>query len=553
MIFKPEDYPFKTPPFDHQLAGIDALVRWDNPATGRIYGGCFMLADEMGAGKTKQTIDAAQILFARGEIERVIVLAPKPVRDVWYEETLGEIKKHLWDNTPAKVVLFHNNVKTWSINDANREIPQLTFVLANYEFIRSKERFKQLRRYATHKTMLVLDESSAVKNHRSEQTKASLIIRRDCDRVVLLNGTPIANSPLDLYSQANIMDPRILACKSFTYFRARYAVMGGYKQIVQWVNLEDLQRRMHPYVLRRLKKDCLDLPDKMPPVVLSVALSAEAWNIYREMRDDMVAWLDRQTISVAPQAGVKALRLAQITSGFLGGISNASDIVDSETIESIPSWMERVSRQEPTRPTGELTETTTGPVREIGSEKLELFLEWFRVRLLEDSSFKVLVWCRFRPELHRLERVIREKFPEVSVGTIHGGQKSDKYKTIEDERVLVEEGERNKALRLLDPRTAPRGSVVVLGTPASGSMGLNLTAANVVVYMSNDFNLKTRLQSEDRVHRPGQTRAVSYFDIIATGPRGQKTIDHRIIRALRDKENIANWTVDKWREVLMEE
>jgi SNF2 family DNA or RNA helicase len=84
-------------------------------------------------------------------------------------------------------------------------------------------------------------------------------------------------------------------------------------------------------------------------------------------------------------------------------------------------------------------------------------------------------------------------------------------------------------------------------------MGLNLTAAHTVMYLSNDYSLKTRLQSEDRVHRPGQTNVVSYYDVVATGPDGQKTIDHHIIKALREKNDIATWTTSAWLAALRED
>jgi SNF2 family DNA or RNA helicase len=83
-------------------------------------------------------------------------------------------------------------------------------------------------------------------------------------------------------------------------------------------------------------------------------------------------------------------------------------------------------------------------------------------------------------------------------------------------------------------------------------MGLNLTSAYTVVYMSNSYSLKVRLQSEDRVHRPGQVNTVSYYDVIATGPQGQKTVDSVVMKALRDKEQLATWTTSAWVKALQE-
>lgn len=516
----------RTNPYAHQVVGIEKLVA--SPA--------FLLADEMGVGKTKQVIDAAQVLYAHDAIDRVIVIAPASVRAVWYDPELGELAKHLWTSTDARVMEYHARSRQWTLGRRTADDPlNLNWLITNYDYIRSLERLDYLlKHWAGPRTLLVLDESSAVKNASAKQTKACLKLRRACGHVWLLNGTPIANHPGDLFSQANIMDPAILACRTYFHFRCRYAVMGGWKQkqIIGWRDLEDLQRRMAPFTMRRLKTDCLDLPPKLPPVTLEVPLADATWKVYREMRDELVAWLDQQTVSVAPQAAVKALRLAQITGGFLGGVDDAVP-QDVDDLGPRPTWV-----PEDTQPgygdtrsgyAGQRTAPT--PTRELSREKHDLFLAWLRDRLEEDPAFKCLVWCRFRPEVARLVADLRG-IAGLNVGEIRGGQKR---------------GERDVALRLLDPRTTPANEpVVVVGTPASGSMGLNLAAASVVFYLSNDYNLRSRLQSEDRVHRPGQQKSVSYFDVVATGPKGQKTIDHIIVHALRDKADLANLTARAW-------
>jgi hypothetical protein len=520
----------RVPLYEHQRVGVQKLV--DNDY--------FFLTDEMGAGKTCQVINAAQVLFFEGIIDTVLVVAPASVRAVWFDPELGELAKHLWYETPAEIIEYHKKIRRWLHGNQTeyegskvRAKPQLRWVITNYDYFRSsKERIEQLKKSVCGgKTLLVLDESSAVKNFRADQTKACLALRQVCGRVILLNGTPIANSPLDLYAQGRILNPTILNCSTFFHFRAKYAVMGGFKQrqVIGWQNLDDLQKRFAPYVLRRLKSECLDLPPKLPPVAITATLTESTWSMYKEMRDELIAWLDQQTVSIAPQAIVKTLRLAQLCSGFLGGaVHQEIDLDDLDApIKNTPVRFEYL------------------PPREVGNEKLDVFLEWITERLLEDPNHKLLVWCRFRPELQRLYTHLEglsadlRLRTDLRLGRILGGQKRE---------------EREHALRLLDPRTAPeKSSVVVVGTPASGSMGLNLHAATTVVYISNDYNLKTRLQSEDRAHRPGQTRPVSYFDVIATGPRGQKTIDHTIIKMLRNKEEVARLTTEGWRRILIDE
>lgn len=521
-------------PFQHQVVGVEWLTDLVRPDEGRIYPGCLMLADEMGLGKTYQTINAAQALFDRDEINRVVVMAPAQIRDVWFDTSMGELKKHLWSNTPNKVYEYHARTREW-VSGLNGR-PALQWIITNYEFLRSDARLQPLLNHVDSRTLLVCDESTYVKSHRSAQFKAALKLRKKVGRVWLLNGTPIAHSPGDLYAQAALMDRRILGCPSWTHFISEFAVRGGWmnKQILGWRNLEVLQARLKPYVLRRVKIDCLDLPPKLEPTTLYVTLTEETWKHYKAMRDELITWLDANTTATAPQAGARVLRLAQITSGFLGGLHDERpcDTCDMTGVDD--SAEDRMCQ----KCGGAGTISSEIPPREIGREKLEAVLEWQRDLLEKDPQEKALIWCRFRPEAERLVSQVAENFPKVSALALIGGQKKV------DRRVT---------LYSLHPDMAKPGACTVVGTLGTGSVGLNLSASHVVMYCSNDRSLFKRLQSMDRVHRPGQRYPVSYVDVEAVGPKGQKTIDHTIIKALREREELATWTVAAWTAILKEE
>jgi SNF2 family DNA or RNA helicase len=488
----------KPPLYDHQVTGIETLVH--EPY--------HLLADEQGAGKTRQVIEALQELYTRDLIDRAAIVTPAPVRGVWFDPELGQLQEYL--TIPAVVTEFRAKLRSWEKDgefptDYPEEDRILRIYVTNYEFLRRANRLKDFMAVAGERTVLICDESSYVSGHKSKQTRAIYDFRQKCGRVWLLNGTPIGDNPGNLYSQAKIMDPGILGCRNWFQFRARYAVLGGFKgkQIIKWTNQEDLMRRLKPHVTRRLKADCMDLPEKLAPVALEVPLQPKTWSLYKQMRDDCIAFLEEHR-SAGAQAGVRVMRLAQITSGFLGGVTSIEDEGDPTT-------------------------------EEVGREKLDFQLAWVAEQLELDPNFKLLLWCRFRPELARAAAELGALFQHA--GAIWGSQKKD---------------ERAAALRLLNPKTAPKGSVLLAGTTQTGMMGLDLQATHTVAYSSHDYRRLVRKQSEDRAHRSGQTHPVSYFDCVATGPDGQRTIDHLILKSLRQKEDTANWTTSQWVSALKE-
>jgi hypothetical protein len=255
------------------------------------------------------------------------------------------------------------------------------------------------------------------------------------------------------------------------------------------------------------------------------------------------------------QASIKVLRLAQITGGFLGGIGDFEIpemdmgekpewMKDGNTInlpgsfldglELKPEGLEALQEQEEWAQQVNIAST-----QEIGREKLDILLWFLEKQLYDDPNFRTVAWVRFRAELSRMLKEVSEKFPQFRMGAIHGGQKRD---------------ERAATMALLHPDTTPpTGPIFVGGTYGTGSFGLNFTAANTSINVSFDYSLGKYLQSRDRVYGPGQTKPVAYFDILAVGPKGQKTIDHVILKARKESEEIANWTTEKWVKALKEE
>ena len=138
--------------------------------------------------------------------------------------------------------------------------------------------------------------------------------------------------------------------------------------------------------------------------------------------------------------------------------------------------------------------------------------------LLEETDGKVIIWANYVEDIKNIVTTLKKAYGDASTVEYHGSV---------DPRV------RQDNIALFQEKNGPARYFV--GNAQTGGYGITLTAANTVVYYSNSYDLEKRLQSEDRAHRIGQTGSVTYVDLIA-----EKTIDERIVKALRSKINIAN-------------
>jgi hypothetical protein len=571
---------FWSPPPAHVRYGVEQILA--HPY--------FLLADDMGGMKTAQAIIAAQFLFAQGTIDRVIVIATAAIRSkVWFDKDLGQLIEQVWHDTRNVVSEYHQKIKSWAHGPEDQ--PPLKWIVTNYELIRAKNHLAVILPYCGPKTFLILDESSAVRSHSSKQTEACMLLRwkskknrkgveipihgaARCGRILELNGTPVAESPLDMFSQGNLLHPSVLDCRYITLYKSRYAiqekVLSTHKKDAQgnalplldqwnrpiltikageegWTNLADLQRRFAPHVLRREAKD-FGIDFALPPVGFDVPLTETTWRMYNDMRKELVVWLQTGVVTAA-QAGVKAIRLAQITSGFIGGIED-SGLDDGrmpyDHTATCPAMHNGHGIGTFACDCGAdvVRQTMDGPpplTIEIGREKLDFALAWQAELLKHDPNLKLLSWMRFVPELRRYLAEVKKFGHEVGAAcgeAVLGGRMKD---------------ERENALRLLHPKTAPEGAVTVGATQGTGAMGLNFTACHTVMDISYDASPWKKRQGDARVNRTGQTRPVNFFYLTATGPKGQRTIDTHLMLLRLNKMRVADLTVSGWVKMLEEE
>jgi SNF2 family DNA or RNA helicase len=153
-----------------------------------------------------------------------------------------------------------------------------------------------------------------------------------------------------------------------------------------------------------------------------------------------------------------------------------------------------------------------GTTQEVKNNRMQELLD-----VLEQTEGKAIIWCHWQKDAKSIIEQIKKEYGPGSVVDYYG---------------LTPQDERQDNIRKFQSDPECR---FMVGTPSTGGYGITLTAANTVIYYSNGYDLEKRLQSEDRAHRIGQKKNVTYIDIIC-----EDTVDEKIVKSLQDKVNIAS-------------
>ena len=308
-------YKFKTEPYEHQK---DALKKcWNKEA--------FAIFAEMGTGKTKIALDNACILYNRGKIDRLLVVAPKGAYMNWVDL---EIPTHVPDYINTKVLAWKPSTsakyKAQLKDIMDLSDYRLKIMVMNVEAFSTKKGLNFAKLFLIGKALMIVDESTTIKNPQAKRTKSMLLLAKEAKYRRIMTGSPVTQSPMDLWSQMDFLDPEILGQSSFYAFRTRYAVMitanaaGGthkFQKIVKFRNLEHLGKLVSPHSYRILKKDCLDIPDKIF-TKRDIELSEEQQKAYQEMKANAMTVLKDKSMT-AVNVLTQLIRLHQITCGHM--------------------------------------------------------------------------------------------------------------------------------------------------------------------------------------------------------------------------------------------
>ena len=281
----------------------------------------YALFMEMGTGKTKVLIDNMSMLYDHGKINGALIVAPKGVLGTWFRQ---ELPAHLVDHVENKSVMWQsliNKTQKKKLDSLFETGEDLHILIMNVEAFSTPKGTKFAEKFLlSHNTLMVIDESTTIKNPKAKRTKNILALSKRAKYRRILTGSPVTKNPLDLYSQCEFLDPYCLDFQSFYSFRNRYAEMktanfyGRSVQIVtRFRHLDELAEKLKPFSYRVLKEDCLDLPEKTF-MKRQIELSEEQKKVYRQMKQMALAQLNGKVVTTAT-ALTQIMRLQQITCG----------------------------------------------------------------------------------------------------------------------------------------------------------------------------------------------------------------------------------------------
>lgn len=478
----------KTAPYAHQKIAYQKIHDRSS----------YALLMEMGTGKTWVVLVDAANRYMEGNIEILIIVAPNGVHRNWI---INEVPDHLPLNDEQHVVGFWSSTESVAQREM-REImlgsdDRLKIFAMNAEALGKEGEAKKFLNslIKKHRVYFVVDEANEVmKSPKAKRTRTLVSASKNVKGYIImkciLTGTPVTQGPFDLFAPFKFLDPEILGYSTFTGFKYEFGIFKtmefvgrkSFQMLVKHKNLDKLKELIKPHSYRVLKKDCLDLPRKVREIIY-VDMSAEQSRVYRELRDDyfteITTKLNQRGMIEVSMALTRILRLQQVVGGFV-------PVELQDRIEKV---------------------------------KFEPNPKIARTKSLIDSLPRdegVIIWCRFTDEIKAL--VVEFKDEAVAY---YGG---------------VSDDDKEKAVIAFQSRGIRGAKRIFIANQQCAGLGLTLTRASTVIYFSNNFSYANRVQSEDRCHRIGQKKTVTYIDLITPD-----SVDEKILKALRDKKDMADY------------
>jgi len=483
---------------------------------------------EMGLGKSRTVIDIATEKFATGEIERVLLICPSPLKEQWAIQQLGEhhsgeYSAVVWESSKSRKPRAVNERKEKLWNDDGK----LKWLIVNVEAFSISTFMPVFEAYVNLRScMVIVDEATRIKNPAANRTGNIRKLGELAACRFILTGSLITGSPYDAWSPFEFLKAGYWGMTYYA-FRSRYgiettqsnpyggkyrrkikpveiarirnmnkskpieyisAIMGIRESDIKYIldrpnldvpykHLDELKQAINSTAVQVKKEDVFDIPPKVFTRI-TVQMGGEQKRIYNQLKKDMLAEYRGVELTVENKL-VLVIRLQQVAGGFFP--HNANEATPPDAIKGTAKLSALV---------GELEDIPNEPV---------------------------IIWARFVAEIKMIGDMIKKELPDREPRVYYGAVKQETRAQIIRE---FQAGE-------ID---------TIIANPATAGFGLNLQRAHVAFYYSQGFSLEDRLQSEDRIHRAGQQASCTYIDMISKG-----TVDEGILDALKMKSSLSEY------------
>lgn len=474
-------FSMKVKPYDHQTKAFEMSKELKR----------FALYMEQGTGKSKIIIDNVAWLFLQQEIDGLLITTDKSFYLNWYHD---EIPTHMPEWMPYRMHYWNADMSKQDMQAMFKLlIPQddmLDIFIINVEALATPRGLDFAMRFVKmHYTYMVVDEATCIKNHKAARTKGATKLGWYSEYRRILTGTPLTRGPLDLYSQAEFLETGLSGYKNFLSFKSHYANYRriefgnrSYEKIESYKNLDELKQKVASFSFRILKSECLDLPEKIFENVYIEHTPEQAAH-YKGLKEEALIEFSDESLVTSTSVLTTLIKLHQINCGHV-----KDDI---------------------------------GNTIRLPNNRIKALLD-----IVEIVDGKLIVWAYFKEDIRMIIEALDEAYGEGSAVHYYGD-------TTQTERILhLERFKRDSSCRFFVSNE-------------TGSKSLTLVQAAHAIYYSYGYKLETWLQSQDRNHRIGQDKNVTYTSIII-----KKTVDEMVMKALRNKRDIATDVLDTWRSLI---
>ena len=419
--------------YEHQIKGVRQMMRMRN----------FLLADDMGLGKSLQAITVSVGDVLRGWAEKIIIVAPVSLKGNWADEfeKFTGIPHMIFGQSidprrPERLKSLSPKKRVEQLEEfAAMSGPRA--LITNYEQI--LKHVTELNRIGF--DIAIFDEAHYLKNPQAKRTQACHKLR--ANRYFMLTGTPMLNKVDELWGILHLVDP--VAYPRYYTFRNRYCVFGGFqdKQIIGVKNEKELQQRLNEVMIRRLKSDVLDLPS-VQTIVKKLDLSTKQQKLYDEVESKLeIPIVGQADPSEIENALTKLLRLKQICG------------------------------------------TTLAFTGEDDSAKLDQAVE--DAMEIISNGHRLVVFTQFRDVQEAFCTRLDKAMPDVPIWELNGS---------------VAQHDRQPIVR--EWGAHPKAGAIVCMLQVAG-VGLNMTAARHGMFLDKLWVPGLNQQAVDRLHRIGQS------------------------------------------------